>query len=53
MPKEEIQEFLRKLHDKDGYVITVEAVKLPYIYRGVIIFIDLFRYNVELIGSLE
>ena len=32
---------------------VVEAVKLPYIYRGVIIFIDLFRYNVELIGSLE
>jgi hypothetical protein len=41
------------LCSRAGYVLTVEAVKLPYIYIGAIIFIDLFRYNVELIGSLE
>ena len=44
---------VRTLVPRAGYVLTVEAVKLPYIYRGAIIFIDLFRYNVELIGSLE
>ena len=43
----------RTLVPRAGYLLTVEAVKLPYIYRGAIIFIDLFLYNVELIGSLE